>query len=132
MSVLLSALALLAATICGTGISSAQQSVSAETRFMKLSDETVGGRRVKGDGGYTYTFYKDKRFEWNVKGERTSRGKWNIATNSIIITWNSVNFCTIFPTWSTGECTSCFKAEAAEMSGCCQSRPLTKELAAVA
>ncbi|MDR6873581.1 hypothetical protein J2Y55_004608 [Bosea sp. BE125] len=71
----------LAIALCATFFSF---TTHAETRFMNLSAETVGGRCVLTDAGGIYVFHADGRYEAKTISGRYQRAQWSLAWGKII------------------------------------------------
>jgi hypothetical protein len=61
----------------------------AETRFMQLSEDTVGGRRVRLQSGGVFNLYRNHDYRWE-NGKQVSNGTWSIAYgNTLVISFKN-------------------------------------------
>lgn len=72
---------------------------SAETRFMRLSAETVAGRKVVGASGGVWIFHRDGRFTGQTARREPFVATWKVQADSSILVTNART--EISRNWST-------------------------------
>lgn len=75
------------------------QAAQAETRFMRLSAETVAGRKVTGQSGGIWIFHRDGRFTGQTARRERFVATWKLQADSSILVTNAKTG--ISRNWST-------------------------------